>query len=84
MSLVATWTVHAVDVGKIVSLSVKGGGAEVESATPQLVGFGTGSGGVLGTTLRSFTVVEPGACDKNIGAGRITCTIAITGGNTKL
>ena len=67
VSLVATWTVHAVDVGKIVSLSVKGGGgggAEVESATPQLVGFGTGSGGVLGTTLRSFTVVEPGACDK--------------------
>ena len=87
VSLVATWTAHAEDVGEIVALSVKGGGgagAEVESATPQLVGFGTGSGGVLGTTLRSFTVVEPEACDENIGAGRITCTIAITGGNTKL
>ena len=87
VSLVATWTAHARDERKIVALSVKGGGgggAEVESATPQLVGFGTGSGSVLGTTLRSFTFVEPEACDENIGAGRITCTIAITGGNTKL
>ncbi len=47
VTLVATWTADSADEGNIVRLSASGAGsvqAEVESASPQLVGFGGNTG----------------------------------------
>ena len=50
VSLVATWQADPADLSEIVTLSASGAGsadAKVDSATPQLVGFGTSSCGGL-------------------------------------
>ncbi len=86
VTLVATWTADSADRGNIVSLAVNGTGsvqAEVESASPQLVGFGISSTGDLSADSGS-NVAAPGSCESDTDKGEIKCTIELTSGSRAL
>ena len=78
VTLVATWEADRGDKGEIVSLSGSDTGsvqAEVQSASPQLVGFGFRSTSDLNEMSGSRNA--PGDCDDSV-ADTLTCTIRIT------
>ena len=80
----ATWEADSGDEGEIVSLSGSGTGsvqAEVQSASPQLVGFGFSSASDLND--KSGSRNAPGDCDDSV-ADTLTCTIRITVNNGAL
>ncbi len=82
VSLVATYQVASADRATVQTLSATGSGsssATVATGSPQLVGFGSGSGSTLQNS--SSTVSAPGNCVPNVSTGSIRCTIIYTDGS---
>ena len=73
-------------MSEIVTLSASGAGsadAKADSATPQLVGFGTSRCGGLSADSGS-NVAAPGSCVTVTRTGAITCTFELTSGSQAL